>query len=296
MKNPATQRHRGPYCLYAPKVIVVTATPQMNKTVDLLGYLNLFWDPNWALPENCQPSPDLTPSSSYEQRFHDAIAQKYPDYWASMGRMPLYILDPARFARMANKGHFTSKTAMVVLRSINSLLMLRRTMATKIPIHEVLWLMIGSEVMPYRIAAPEIGWGSAALLERHMEAYEKYIHCLNIPGAGGTGGENLRRPSEDPSGLRNARVHRQLCMIANDPRYDEVVYRCPVSSQSSTETEELMPASEQYRMLASEDCGGTEWLSYAKSLPLDPVPVDRPGKAQALASGEPKLLYVCKLL
>ena len=85
-------------------------------------------------------------------------------------------------------------------------------------------------------------------------------------------------------------------MIANNPRYDEVVYRYPLSSKLRADTGELMPASEQYRMLASEDCGGTEWLSYAKSLPLDPVPVDRPGKAQALAAGEPKLLYASKVL
>ena len=49
VQNPQTQRHRGPYRLYAPTVFVTTATPAINKTADMSGYLN-FWKPEWRLP------------------------------------------------------------------------------------------------------------------------------------------------------------------------------------------------------------------------------------------------------
>jgi len=48
VKNASTKVHRGPYTLWCPINEVLTATPQINKTADLLGYLNFFRKAEWA--------------------------------------------------------------------------------------------------------------------------------------------------------------------------------------------------------------------------------------------------------
>lgn len=278
----------------------MSATPQINKVSDLLGYLNFLWNDDWQLPARA-PDDDNHPEIVYTDEYHEKFAKDFPVQYALWDDKPLFCLDPQRFAKMLNKGTFQGTTARTILKCINNLLQLRRTMPSKIQINDTESVMIGSQVKPYRITAVELGWGSHTLTERAMNVFDKYIPCLNIPGAAAKGGENKRRPESDVAGLRNARVHRQLAMCANDPRYDEVVQRCPEPkkkkyNKDNEEIEELMPASEIYRMMASDDCGGNEWLSYARDLPLMPLPTERLEKAKALAAGEPKQLYIAKAL
>lgn len=116
---------------------------------------------------------------------------------------------------------------------------------TPVKLDEEEEVMIGIDVKPYRITAVELGWGSDALLGLVQEKHAKYIHYLNISGTGNTEGENKARPKSDVKGMRNQRVHRQLSMVANDPRWDEVTFRCPPEEPKPGKAPELMPAATQ---------------------------------------------------
>jgi len=145
-----------------------------------------------------------------------------------MGHKPLYVLDPAKFAALVNKPNlFTGTVVQHVLRAINQLLVLRRTMSTEIEMGDGTSEMIGNDVQSYSTSAVELAWGSEVKREDCLDAYDTYIGCLNIPGAGQAGGAPLQRPTSDPSGLRNGRVHRILHAVAHDPRNVKVFARWP---------------------------------------------------------------------
>lgn len=302
VKNPITRRHRGVYCLYCPKVLFLSATPLMNRVDDYLGYLNFVWTPEWALDKlDCDIPYTQNDDVRYTEDFAQEFAERYPEQWAKMGNEPLWILEPKNFARIFNKEKVNNLTARTVLRALNELLVIRRTMATLMDIDaDGETLQVGNKIAPYHISTVELAWGHPEDRARYEELYGMLIPCLNIPGAGAANGEHEARPQSDVKGMRNAKMHRLLGMTSEDTRNFKVATSHPVHKKKKKingvvkMVSEQFSAADQYKTMALPDKGLSLYLNMAKAGPFDPVPVDRVSSAQAVASGSAKMKYVAQ--
>ncbi|KAK7897680.1 hypothetical protein LTR67_004310 [Exophiala xenobiotica] len=105
IKNPRTRVHLTIQTLFARLNWIVTATPMINRVSDLLGYLNIFWRPNWV--DDLDTLDDYQLPGDYKDRYKesllDSIDTECPQYAARYANMPMFIFDPRAFATLNTK-------------------------------------------------------------------------------------------------------------------------------------------------------------------------------------------------
>lgn len=138
VKDSATRAHKSIHTLFATETWIVSAIPADNKVTDLLGALNLFWDPNWmkvSNPDNTDDEDAVFESdkgiSYYDDSFAKEFMADHPNYKERYQSLELWMLSPKNFAYTANKGYLKDSVARRVILAITKLLVLRLTIATK---------------------------------------------------------------------------------------------------------------------------------------------------------------------
>ena len=91
----------------------VTATPMLNKTADMLGYLELLWKNEW-FEEKYTQEPDCPMLHD-----HDLMLEEYARLSAGDENGPFachyWLLNPKYFSRMRVEGDLTATTAVNVI-------------------------------------------------------------------------------------------------------------------------------------------------------------------------------------
>jgi SNF2-related domain len=160
LKNSRTRNHRAVFKTFAPCVWILSATPMLNSVVDMLGYLNLFWQADWELNEEDMPGSlvDL-----YSDTFRRDHRQQVPQYGSRFPQgyrnLDFFILHPKHFATLHNRGHLQGTVAYNVLRPILALLQMRLGVAHQMDVNGRN-VRVGDKIPMYRITTVELKMGA----------------------------------------------------------------------------------------------------------------------------------------
>jgi hypothetical protein len=156
LKNSRTRNHRAVFKTFAPCVWILSATPMLNSVVDMLGYLNLFWQADWDLKEEHMPD-------SLVELYSDTFRRDYHDHQQSPpqhgSHLDLFILHPKHFATLYNRGQLQGTVAYNVLRPILALLQMRLGVAHQMDVNGRN-VRVGDKIPMYRITTVELKMGA----------------------------------------------------------------------------------------------------------------------------------------
>lgn len=165
-KNVFTKNNVAICRLNARHVWFITATPMINKTIDLNGYLTALFRPEWR--KTYDP---VRPVRSYLRTPTDAPLDQQ-----------LHLLDPQLFNALSIKGNTSVANAYHALPRILGLIQLRRTMATVIPLGSGRPpVSPGATIPPYTITTVELRMSRQEQKE-HSRLYHTYINRLKRSG------------------------------------------------------------------------------------------------------------------
>ncbi|KAI9810553.1 MAG: hypothetical protein M1827_006226 [Pycnora praestabilis] len=207
--------------LNCPHLIFMSATPMINKPLDLSGILHLLWKPEFK-------SDPLPEESDYEAaKFAMGLGPKStqvdPDSPSSptVGKLKstqvdldkyVHLLDPDVFRSFATKaaGQMDMTVATKVLPPILRMIQLRRVMSDFITVNGVKQV-IGKEVPPYTIVTVELKMNKI-----EAQAYKR-IHRFLIQHLKGFGTNDETEQEHHMS----MRAHRYLMHTTYNPELDK---------------------------------------------------------------------------
>ncbi|KAI9882008.1 MAG: hypothetical protein M1823_006268 [Watsoniomyces obsoletus] len=282
IKSARTRTHRAIVALRAPYHWVISATPMMNRASDLIGYLNFFWRPEWMPEELTTTHPDY-----YTEACWESMSSQYRSKYSA----PLYRLNPAVFAALANRAAIKANEAVdataqrkltVAIRAILRLVQLRRTMASQIQDCHGVTKRIGGEIKSYFITTVELEMNSHEQ-RAHDLTWSRFSRYLGVAtGAKAKFKTNRVKPAADePSGIRDARICRLFTMMAHDlkwARYHNVAECTRARDVQDWPSRDM-------------DYGATHFYQHTKPAPYLPVYADRYSMAQYFLTESPKLRY-----
>ncbi|KIX01027.1 uncharacterized protein Z518_10093 [Rhinocladiella mackenziei CBS 650.93] len=283
LKNPRTKNAKAVEVLYAPKLWIVTATPMMNRVSDLLGYLCLFWRPEWNDDLDVLDGWTLPSSATkrYEKTTLDDWQDRAPHYCQKYRHQPMFLFDPALFTKLHNQGELAGgRVSHLVLRTILSRMQLRWTMASKIPLDDHNFYQPGKEVPMYRIAGVEL----------RMSAYERaeYLKLWHVYEPYLTHGKSSscdqsKKPGAGRGGLRDMGLHRHICLSTFDLRMNTLLLR----KKKHSALEVAGWADE------GDDHGFSRYFYATRPAPSLPPYMDRLGVCAYQCGESVKLRYTC---
>jgi SNF2-related domain len=233
LKNPSADISRACLQIDCQAKIFSTATPMLNRAVDMIGYLNHFWSLNWSftLPSDAlfDPvqiySPDFDPrrpislsghvlpscldtsnSNIENQRFITDI---------SNGERP-WLVHPDTYASLvSNPGEDFSEN---VLAPIQRYIQIRRTMATSLALGDGNNFQLGQDLKPCTISTVELRYRGDDLRK-----YQAFAAAL---------GPQLKPPPIDKcevtpdyisAGKENAGVRRRMQLHTTHLEFDKMM-------------------------------------------------------------------------
>jgi len=215
LKSVRTRTHQAVVLALPKNILLITATPTINRSVDLFGSLSIIWRHlHDDLLEKLDFNPDEPPRAEI-QDFENAVSQFDKLTTVNLLNLPQYIqfLYPATFLSLTNRERQLSiSTAGRILPLILSLIQLRRVKGQEIDVLGKT-VVIGSDIPPYRVTTIE--------LEMSLEEYRRYLHIherlSNSLGGGGAEGDVATPDSE---GHINMAAHRLLSHASVHPGLD----------------------------------------------------------------------------
>jgi hypothetical protein len=163
-KNVKSKIHRTVFNMLANYHWIVTATPLMNSSSDLHGPLTLLFRNSMSLDEYTSGEESLAPKHFNREnrpKIMERLGQKFGQYgtkiqgWGKSTSMPLFLLDPVMFARMASQNKLRGSLGKNILSSILDCIQLKVTMATPVVINGQ-EIRVGSNIKPYRTTVVEL--------------------------------------------------------------------------------------------------------------------------------------------
>ncbi|KIW86925.1 uncharacterized protein Z519_12390 [Cladophialophora bantiana CBS 173.52] len=270
--------------LYAPKKWVVTATPMMNRILDLLGYLYLFWQPQWesnldSLDAFVLPS---DPEMVYRQSTLLQWMTQCEKYQKKYKDWPLFLFNPRTFAALINRGKLDSATTTsLVLRPILSRIQLRWTMASQIWLDNSEYYLPGVNVPIFHIAGVELRpsrWEASEFV-KIWSTFSKHL----VKGGSETG-KPTKKPTISAGGLRDMAIHRHLCLATFDIRFNTLLLRR--KGQGAAQAREWTDN--------ADDHGFSDYFYATRPSPSLPNYLDRLGACAYHAGESVKLRYLAK--
>lgn len=197
MKSEYTVTHKSVIDLQASAYILLTATPMINRPLDLAGLLTLFWRPEWTDPA----------SSDLNQGHYEAAKADICGKMLSVDDIDRYrwLLTPELFKLWAmpdrELGYFPASEANRFIPPILAFIQLKRTSATRIDdVSGKGSYRIGAEIPPVHWLTLEM-----QMLPRELFSYAE-VHAIC------TGNLGLGYDDTLETGLRNMTFHRKLCL------------------------------------------------------------------------------------
>jgi SNF2-related domain len=143
---------------------ILTATPLVNRVTDYLGYLALFFKPEWAQSGN--DLDDDNPS----QMYRDFLALPLVEQTVENG---LHLLDPELFTHNLVLGDMPMERAQHVLPALSRVMQLQRTMASPVDVGGGKTQRIGDTIPPFVVETVELALSNEAQAE-----YQEYHQAL----------------------------------------------------------------------------------------------------------------------
>ena len=204
LKSKLTRTNRAVSLLKAEKIILLTATPMMNRVRDLAGLLWLLWRQDFARSED-DPSPNARGEEADGISFDAGEGLRMLSI-DDISRQ-LWILDPPDFERKSTErrdtGHIRPADAYQFVPRILRLIQLKRTSATLITgVPDKPAARIGATIPPVQFIAIE-----TQMTDLEVEEYAS-VHQMVSPIVGGGFDE------ETQQARRNMNAHRKLSIAA----------------------------------------------------------------------------------
>ena len=257
----------------------ITATPMMNKMLDMHGFLSLVWKPKWKL----QLGDNIDYSQIYEQDFvpdESTYDNNDDDSYGLKKTLEqgykLYLLDPLAFIRQSKNGHFTPATARNILPPIIEQIQLRRTMASQIDLGPGRDPVFPGEAIPhYTIKTLELEF------TKEQKAVYEPIYKRLVTGLYNNSDDGSNTIAE---GHVNMAAHRRLCHATFNPGLETMFTK----SKANFLANDIDKWTEE-----DHDRGMTRYFLQTRAGPEYLPYRDRPSFGHYLTNLSPKLQYLC---
>lgn len=204
-KSVNTRTHQSIARLGAQRMLLITATPTINKSIDLFGTLSLIW--GGLRPQLAAQLDDADDLDIAENRAA-SHAMRTPEFNDVNLELPSRVkfLNPWTFKKIvASELQLGTATAAAVLPIILSTIQLRRVKGGVVVVGGEN-IVIGADIPRYRIQTVELGMDVL-----QAEAYSN-IHEATLADVRRAGGEvEIGSAKGSPMGMA---VHRRLCFAA----------------------------------------------------------------------------------
>ena len=211
LKSPESIMHRAVKGLKAEYMLFMTGTPMINRSNDLLGFVELMWRPEFAVAG--KEDIGFEDFEEAKDTLADQNQMLNPDNISSF----LHLLNPAFFADVAkgsNGNQLDPAVAQKFIPTILQIIQLRKTFADEVVMHDGQRRRIGQSIPPYRITTVELH------MNAHQEAEYYPIHS-RLAGMLGN-----RVDKETNSERNRMDYHRRLVHATMNPILDVVAERC----------------------------------------------------------------------
>ncbi|OBT52965.1 hypothetical protein VE04_08781 [Pseudogymnoascus sp. 24MN13] len=282
LKNARTRTHQAVAKVMPQQLVLITATPTINRTSDLYGTLSLMWnnlrptiidDQDIDLEEE-----EGEPIEQYEEASNE-VQESVESKTTPINLVPIIgrarFLNPWGFRKIVHaEGQLSTSTAAKVLPIILHTIQLRRIKGEKMTANgeEV---TIGGDIPPYEVITMELEMG-------HAEA-KRYTGTLKA----------LLSKGERPStkrGLKgfgkklDIRTHRHLCHVTVHPGLDNLLKAKNVSAAKIGNWNER------------SDYGYATFHRLAALDPTTPAYRERVGATSSIVSPSVKLQALCSIV
>lgn len=275
LKSVRTRTHQAVSLVLPSNILLISATPTINRSIDLYGSLALIW--------RCM-RPGLIDNLRFD--YNDPPRMKYGDFKAALEMFdkltPVNLLDirqfivflyPQSFLAIANKERqLSTSTAAHTLPLILSLIQLRRVKGQEIGVLGST-VVIGGDIPPYSVMTVE--------LEMSLEEYHQYLaiheRLSNRLAAGGWEGEGEGASTE---GHINMAAHRLLSHVSLHPGLDHFC------KSKRTSTAKVVTWNER------KDYGYTFFHRLTRMDTTAPPYRERVGAALSISAGSVKLQWL----
>lgn len=173
LRNPASQTHAVLVSLQAAVKWFITATPMINKSADIAGFLAMMQREEWMVDFQALPE-GLEYIRLYDGDF-EAPAGLVQDPHCIQARM--WIFDAALFHAVTYKGDLPIAYADSVLGTILARAMIRRTMASTVDVGGRTY-SIGADIPAYQVITVEVA--PIPAMAREYELHFKQIVAANV--------------------------------------------------------------------------------------------------------------------
>ena len=289
LKNSGTLVHKSVESAQLHSRWFVTATPMLNKVLDLHGFLSLIWRPQWELQlddrveeEGVIYSDDFDPTPFFDT--DDNVDNIHSLWYAYKQGLRLYVLNPKVFLRQSANGHFSAAIARTILPCILKLLQLRRTMATRIDLGDGVAIRPGETIPHYCIKTVELDFDPEQL-NKYNSIYDKLRFRLHGGGQGAAGRQGTEGPTE--VGRISMATHRRLC---------HATFNLGLETMFENTRHGFRAADIDKWVHRDKDRGMTRYFDKTRHGPEYQTPRDRVTFGHYLTYWSPKLQYVCKYI
>ena len=278
LKNPFTHSHISVARLRAPILNFLTATPMINRPIDLVGFLHLVWKDEFEIEDGqSQDGADdnmVDTSFSINQEFEQAKAKLALTPLSSPDSMRpfLHFLNPARFVSLMNTpggGQVDPRVSHLVLPVILQLLQLRRTLASSIKLGADRGIVVIGATIPRAIWTYVELEMDAITMKRYRAIHRE---CEPLLPSGGFDDEEPERS------FINMSIHRRLCQAVHNPLLDQLYLRSKTAKACADKF-----------LSKGRDHGATHFFHATKPSAMLPCYGDRYSFVLYMAALSPKL-------
>lgn len=268
LKTVKTRSHQSVYLAEPKGLIMLTATPTINKHADFYGILCLF--------AGVVGSRESLPIDNYQiqLRHFDEAFENLKSTTVNLidHRKYMPIINPETFRRLAGGGsQMPAGIAGRLLPPILSLIQLRRVKGEVIPLDSSTAYTIGAGIPAYRIVTVELK------MTKNQEKMYQAGHRTMAPKLNKGGGTDQQGK---PEPRINMTAHRWLCLLSINPAFDRIKSRAHTSSLKLQKS------------FSKEDFGATFYHTATRLESWCPAYRDRVSWALYISGTSPKIQWL----
>ena len=269
LKTTRTRSHQSVYLTEPKRLVLLTATPTINKPADLYGILSLFAGVLGSWGESLPTESDQVQLSHFDEAYEEvkSTTVNLVDH-----RRYRPIICPNNFRRLGGGGfQMPTDIAGRLLPPILTLIQLRRVKGEIIPLDASTSYTIGAGIPPYKIVTVELK------ITKSQEGMYQKGHRSTAPKLNkgkGTDQDGKFEPR------MNMAAHRWLCLISFNPAFDRI------QQQAHTSSLKLQ------KWYSNQDFGATFYHKVTRLESWCPAYRDRVSWALYISATSPKIQWL----